>query len=328
MAEVFVNRTDEYYKNIRSVREMMDNELTISHILRSENSYTASGLPYGRILASRLKPSENQSILEIGPGLGDLAENLCSSLANFSYTFADISFDVIKNLMSRFRKGRFSFVTGDFLSISFRERFDLIICNEVLADFPTIINMTMDRPKIRKGDEDAYYDAVSLIKSYRLPFQGVSNFNYGALKFLEKAKASLAEGGRIFICEHSSAKPSRIGVFGHNEYTIDFSILERAAEKIKFKLIEKGNLTKLLGIKDRKAILFYMQPELKMLYNFFRKRGILIDQRPYPAEEITAILANNGVGFSDRKKYAIFLEKHSKPLSRITDQFNYLILGT
>lgn len=325
MNELFVSRTEDYYKQLKNVQEGMDKELTISHLLKAPNPFTKSGLPYGELVAKALGIKNGSNILEVGPGLGDLAEGICSGLADFRYTFCDISYDFIGNLKNRFRGDRFSFEFGDFLAAKFKEKFDFIICNEVLADLPTIVNMTLYNPKIRAGDEDAYYDAVSLAKFYGLALAKSSNFNYGAVKFLDKAEKLLKEDGKLFICEHASAKPERIGVFGHNEYTIDFNALEKVAQKLGFR-IRRGVMSDLLGINQKKAVLFYTHPELKMLYTFLKKSGILLEQKAYEVGEVIPLLENNGVGLHGGKAYAAFLETQAKPLREITDQFNYLIL--
>ncbi len=329
MTQVFFNRTENFYKNVSNAANLMDSELTVSHLFRSGEAcktFTKPGLPYGEALAKKLGVREGIRILEVGPGLGDLAGGLLKGSDDFHYAFVDISFDVIRNLKSRFRGGRFSFVTGDFLKEKFRERFDLVICNEVLADFPAIINMTLHDPKIKPEDMEEYSDAVALVRSLGLKLPAVSNFNYGAVKFLEKAKASLAEGGRIFVCEHSSDKPRKVGVLGHNEYTIDFKTLKAAAAGLKLGVAEKGKLSGLLGVNQRKAILFYTRPELKMIYGFLKRRGISLDQRPYEAAEVLGILDKAGVRIAGRKGYAALLDKNARPLRGVTDQFSYLIL--
>ncbi|UCC91992.1 MAG: methyltransferase [Candidatus Aenigmatarchaeota archaeon] len=325
MKRVFVNRTENYYKNVRDVREGIENELTISHILKSENPFTESRLPYGEILAGKLNIPDNPRILEVGPGLGDLAEGLCKSLEGFHYTFIDVSPEFINFLKSKFRGSEFSFINGDFLSEKIKEKFDLIICNEVLADLPTIVNMTFESPHVSEEDKNEYYEAVSLAKFYRLKRSEITNFNYGAVKFLEKAANMLKEGGKVFICEHSSKPPRRIRVYDHSEYTIDFDVLERVAGRLGFR-IKRGSLTRLLGINKKKAVVFYTQPELKALYNFFKRQGVFLDQKAYEIGEVIELLEKNGVRIPRRKDYAEFLEKHAKPLQKITDQFNYLIM--
>ena len=326
MKRVFVNRTGNYYKNLRDVREGIENELTISHILKSENHFTESGLSFGEILARKLDIPENPRILEVGPCLGDVAEDITSDLRNFHYTFIDISPDFINHLKSRFKGSEFSFIVDDFLNSRIKDKFDLIICNEVLADFPTIVNMTMENPKLEEEDEETYYDAVSLVKLYKLHLPRVTNFNYGAVKFIEKAKSLLDDSGKVFICEHSSETTQKIRVYGHSEYTINFEVLEKVAEHLGFHA-KRGSFTEFLGINKKKAVILYMQPELKTLYNFFKRQGIFFDQKAYETEEIIKMLENSGVRISNRENYIKFLEKHAKPLRKITDQFNYLILG-
>ena len=325
MKKVFVNRTENYYKNIRDVREGIENELTISHVLKSPNPFTRTRLPYGTILARSLDIPKNPRILEVGPGLGDLAESLCGELESFHYTFMDVSSEFINYLKSKFRGSEFSFIIGDFLNIKTREKFDLIICNEVLADLPTIVGMTFESPQVSEDEKETYYDAVSLAKLYGLKISDIINFNYGAVKFLEKAANMLKEGGKVFVCEHSSKPPRRIRVYGHSEYTINFDVLGKVAERLGFRT-KRGSLTRLLGINNKKAIIFYTQPELKVLYNFFKRQGIFLDQKAYEIKEVIELLEKNGVQIPRKKDYAGFLEKHAKPLRKITDQFNYLIL--
>jgi SAM-dependent methyltransferase len=325
MKRVFVNRTENYYKNVRDVREGIENELTISHILKSENRFTESGLPFGKILARKLDIPKNPRILEVGPGLGDVAKDITDEIESYHYTFIDISPDFINHLKSKFKGSEFSFILDDFLTSKINEKFDLIICNEVLADFPTIVNMTLEKPKLEEEDEEMYYDAVSLVKLYNLRFPRITNFNYGAVKFIEKAKTLLADNGKVFICEHSSENPQKIRVYGHSEYTINFEVLEKVAERLGFRA-KRGSLTKFLGINSKKAVILYTQPELKNLYNFFKRQGIFFDQKAYETEEIIQMLENSGVRISNRKNYIKFLESHAKPLRKITDQFNYLIL--
>lgn len=320
-----VNRTEDYYKNMRDVHEGIDGELTVSHVLRHENSFTERGKPFGRILAEKIRLPENPDILEVGPGLGDVAREICGSLPDYTYTFIDISPDFIKNLQRDFPAGRHSFIVGDFLKEKITGKFDLIICNEVLADLPTIANMSLGGHGVQEENRETYYDAVSLVKFYGIKVPKGYNFNYGAVKFLEKAKSLLKDNGKIFVSEHASSPPKHLRVYGHSEYTIDFQVLDKVAKRLKFS-VNKGTLTGLMGIKKKRAILFYTQPELKMLYTFFKRQGVYLDQKPYTPEEILKLLSDQNVSFYRPKEYLKFLRKHEEPLKKITDQFRYMIL--
>jgi len=326
MAKVLVNRTDGYYTKRKNPRERMDDELTISHVLRQESSFTASGLPYARIVAKKLLEMKavhkNARILEIGPGLGDFAKSFCSVVEPSKYVFLDISKDLIDNLKKKFRGDNFGFVTGDVLNAKINEKFDLVVCNEVLADLPTVVNMTMVEPEIMEEDREIYQDTVRMIEEYDLLPKGT--INYGAIRFLERVKEVLDRNGTVFICEQASKPPKRILVEGHAEYTIDFRTLEKVSGQLGFRA-KTGTMTKLLGVNDRKAVIFYMQPELKILYDFFKRHGVLMDQKAYEIRELLDILGRLGVSFS-KEKYGKFLERQTKPFRNITDQFRYLIL--
>ncbi|MCK5017721.1 MAG: methyltransferase [Candidatus Peribacteraceae bacterium] len=323
-----INRTDSYYKNVGNVKDGIDNELTISHVLKSENSFTKERKSFGIIIAEELDLPEKPRILEIGPGLGHIAADICNSLTNYHYTFLDISRDFINNLRKKFKGGKYSFIVGDFLKEKINEKFDLIVCNEVLADFPTIVNMSVEDHHVDKDDEDIYYDAVSLVKFYNIKIPENYHFNYGAVKFIEKAKELLKDNGKIFVSEHSSKTPKLIRVYGHSEFTIDFEVLKKVAEKNNLMIKRNSTITELMGINDNKAVLFYTQPELKVLYNFFKVKGITLEQKAYRAEEVIKLLKDHGVQFFGIDNYQKFLERHEKPLKKITDQFRYMILQT
>lgn len=322
---VVVNRTDRYYRGIDSAEHAIENELTVSHMLKDRNPFTREGKPFGRMVFKRLKIPEGSEILEVGPGEGHLAKEITAGLKDFHYTFVDVSPVFIGRLKEKFAGERFNFVNADFLEAKIRERFDFIICNEVLADFPTVVNMRFSGPSLCEEDREIYYETISLNELYGLGLRNGSNFNYGAVKFLEKAARLLKHGGKAFVCEHSSDRPRRIRVYGHSEYTIDFGVLDKVAGKLGLKA-GKGKLTGLLGMKKKKAVIPYLQPELKVLYNFFKGLGSALEQRPYTTDELLDVLEGNGVSFSDRKGYGKFLGRCEKPLSNVTDQFRYMIL--
>lgn len=325
MKPTIVNRTENYYKKLTNAEKSLENELTLSHLLRFPNTFTSNNLSYGEIIAKKLNIQDGFHILEVGPGLGDLAENICSCIKDFHYTFCDISYEYIRYLKNRFKGKNFSFECCDFLELKTKEKFDVIISNEVLGDLPTIINIDLKNPKIKEEDKQIYFDAVMLIKFYNLKISRESNFNYGALKFIEKAKSLLNENGKIFVCEHSSKPVKMLKVYGHNEFTIDFDLLENFSKKLGFQ-VERGCLSNILGIKNKKAVIFYTNPELRIIHNFFSDAGIPIEQRVYEINEIIELLENKGVKIYGKNYYFKLLNKESKNLKSITDQFNYLIL--
>jgi hypothetical protein len=99
------------------------------------------------------------------------------------------------------------------------------------------------------------------------------------------------------------------------------------AAKLRFRGYESGSLSGLLDVRDAKAVIFYTQPELKMLYNFFKNQGVLLEQKPYGVAEAIGALEKNGVHIKTRNSYSAFLGSHARSLRQVTNQFKYLILG-
>jgi len=323
---MFVNDTSEYYEQIKDPEEGMDDEITLSHILRLRNSFTKYGLPFGSLLAKNLMErgllEEGARVLEVGPGLGDLAEQFFEEASPKEYVFIDISPKIIEHLRKRFSGKAYGFITGNFLDMKIKRKFDLIICNEVLSDLPTIVNFSPETAE-SKG---LYKDALRMISKYHLKVRETFNFNYGAIRFLEVANEVLDKEGVVFISEQDSGEgfPERIRVYGHNEYTIRMSWLEQVAKKLMFS-VESGTLTEFLGVKKEKFVSFFTQPELRNLYESLKSKGVLPDQRAWTVREF--FKSNRKfISTNDPEKYMEFLEKNSALLTDITDKFSYLVL--
>jgi SAM-dependent methyltransferase len=326
---MFLNDTSEYYEQIKDPGEGMDDEITVSHILRFRNSFTKYGLPFGSLLAKNLMEmgllDEGARVLEVGPGLGDLAEQFFGEASPKEYVFIDISPKIIDFLRARFKGKAYGFILGNFLEMEMGRKFGLIICNEVLSDFPTIVNFS---PRLAKRG-GIYKDALRIIRKYDLKAKETFNFNYGAIRFLEVANGILDRNGVIFISEQDAERegkgwPERIRVSGHNEYTIKMSWLEHVAKKLMFS-VESGTLTEFLGIRKEKFVSFFTQPELRNLYESLKRRGVLPDQRALTVGEF---LDTNRklISVNDPEKYTEFLERNSVLLTDVTDKFSYLVL--
>ena len=326
---MFVNDTSGYYEEIKDPEERMDDEITVSHILRHRNSFTRHGLPFGKLLAISLMDrgliDEGARVLEVGPGLGDLAEQFFEEANPKEYVFIDISPRIIDFLKTRFRGKAYGFILGSFLEMKDRRKYDLIICNEVLSDLPTIVNFSLKFA----GKGGIYKDALRMIKKYNLKTKEMFNFNYGAIRFLEVSSSILEREGVVFISEQDCERegtgwPERIRVSGHNEYTIKMSWLGQAAKKLMFS-VESGSLTDFLGISREKFVSFFTQPELRNIYESLKRRGILPDQS---AQTVDEFLKENRelIAVNDPGKYKEFLEKNAMHLSDVTDKFSYLIL--
>jgi phospholipid N-methyltransferase len=339
-SHVFVSDTREFYTKVK--RPEMHDEVTLSHMLRENNGFTRSGLPYGaelaKVLASKRLLKPECSILEIGPGEGDLARNLTSGLSGeWKYTFMDLSPALLGALKKKFTGKQFDFVRSDVLSASAREkRFDAIICSEVLADLPAVVNMSTALAK-EKNDK-AISESLEMIKRYGLdvPKQGAPfNFNYGAIKFLERLEGLLTPGGFAFIAENmcDPGFPRPVKVYGHSEFNIRFSWLEKAASSLGFSS-ESGTVTELLGIKGRKRFLsMFLQPELKPIFDHMNRHNIGKDilaqgTLAMETEAFLSFLEQNAaqIGIEGLDDYRKLLPRAAREFSVVSDQFGYLIL--
>jgi hypothetical protein len=134
--------------------------------------------------------------------------------------------------------------------------FDLAILNENLGDFPTAVSLT---PSLLAGDRSTeetreMTDIRRLYATYDLPVPagGEFHFNLGAILALEKLCRSRIPG--IFVSEHSCealvpeewasflgvsapGNPERIPLKGHDEYTIQFSHLEKIGRSFGYRVL-------------------------------------------------------------------------------------------
>ena len=149
------------------------------------------------------------------------------------------------------------FIEKDFLETAVEElrSFDLAILNENLGDFPTLVDLhanlfnassaTMTGPLKRAR---YFIDRYDLIQPDERPF----NLNIGALDALDKCclagipniflgehscEAQVPESYRRYITVRATGNPERISLYGHNEYTIKFSHLEKVARTFGYRII-------------------------------------------------------------------------------------------
>jgi len=198
-------------------------------------------------------------LLEIGGGYGSLMSDFIRRKPFPKVTMVDISPPLLarqKNALSNF-PGDFSFREEDFLDTPplVLETVDLAILNENIGDYPTITDLTRDflvgSPAALSPDLEAVWNVFS---KYGLPepLQPVFHVNIGALKALEQL--CCANVPFIFLSEHSceaavagaykelihvstSDNPECIMLKGHDEFTIQFSHLEKIGRYHGYKIL-------------------------------------------------------------------------------------------
>lgn len=308
---------------------MLD-EATLSHLLRECNSFIPERKSYAGALCSFLEKSgalpDGASVLEIGPGLGNIALGLKDFMGikarKYSYKALDISERILENMESM----GFDTMLSDCLDVRTDEKFDLIIINEVASDLPTLVDYNVI------SEEEHAADAKRMIEQYGLDVPEYDfNFNYGAVRLIEILGSIVSPGGFVFLSEQGSGdgRPQKVPVIGHDEYTIDFSHLEKAARQNGF-LVMRGEINHVLGIDEEKPFIAgLLRPDIKELYNLDRNDRNIRDIMSgiFTPDEFTSRLVDVGaLNIYNIEKYGRFIRKEAKPIHELLKQFEFLLL--
>ena len=260
-------------------------EPTINHIFRFPHE-ALGGLDYGsRFCLSTLRPevvpllnhSSKLEVLEVGGGTGTFARSFLKQAASLNGTSVNYHIlDLSPALMKGQRK-----ILSDVLPENrhFHQNatefdlpghtFDLIISNEVIADFPVA-------PVQRNGDkwegEGAYY-----LEKYDLADKNAPDsfvVNAGAFRFLERAWKHLNPGGTLIVSEYGAEHgyPVQCYHINHEEYSIHFGQLAACATKIGFEC-RLLPLKEFLGLDDEVPVLAGREEHLVCLNHVLKNHG-------------------------------------------------------
>lgn len=264
-------------------------EPTVNHSFRFPHE-ALGGLGYGsRFCVSTLRPevvpsldhSSRLEVLEVGGGTGSFASSFikqASSLIDVDYHILDLS----PALMASQRK-----VLAELLPESkhFQQdatefdlsgrRFDLIVSNEVIADFP-VAPVERDPSGGWRG-EGAYY-----VEKYDLATHDAPDsffVNAGVFRFLERAWNHLTPGGTLIVSEYGAADryPAASFNLNHDEYTIHFGHVAACAAKIGFEC-RLLTLKEFLGLDDGVLVLDGREEHLLCLNHVLKIYG---EELPY-----------------------------------------------
>lgn len=200
---------------------------------------------------AQLFPLNNiRNILEVGGGLGNLMHDFLSLNPQLKATMLDISPHLLAKQKELLQGFAVNFQEMDILQIdgSALSSFDLVIMNENIGDLPAlVVNPVAGLPS---AEELSFiHRAAYFINKYHLSLKQNENINIGAMEVLEKL--CLAGIKYIYLSEHSceavapddlkpylriaaSGNPEKITLKGHNEYTINFSCLQKIAETFNY----------------------------------------------------------------------------------------------
>jgi hypothetical protein len=196
-------------------------------------------------------------VIEIGGGYGYLMKDFLDRKGDLEPCMLDLSPLLLERQKEALRGHKACFREEDFLETDSAtlEGFDLAIMNENLGDFPTILNLSADLLGSSSVTGDACLERVAALYEqygFDIPAKGQFHFNLGAIEAVEK----LCSAGIpcIYVGEHSCeaaappdlrhvlhiesmGTPERISLMGHDEYTIQFSHLEKVARAFGYTVI-------------------------------------------------------------------------------------------
>jgi len=260
-------------------------EPTVNHSFRFPHE-ALGGLDYGsRFCLATLKPevvpllshSPQLEVLEVGGGTGSLARAFIKQAeslngTNVNYHILDLSPALMENqrkvlaeLLPESRHFQQDATEFDLPN----HTFDLIISNEVIADFPVA---RVQRNAAGNDGEGAYY-----IEKYDLPVKDAPDsflVNAGVFRFIERAWKHLKPGGTFIVSEYGSEQryPALSFNLNHDEYTIHFGHVAACAAKVGFQC-RLLTLKEFVGIDDEVLVLDGREEHLLCLNHVFKNYG-------------------------------------------------------
>jgi len=265
----FVNKTDLYHKHDLKT---LGWELTVCNALFPDNSVCRTVLKknasFGAHLFNFLKRfiplSTLKTVLEVGGGMGHLMHDFLSLAPHLQATMLDICPFLLQKQKDTMSGYSVQFCEMDFLHMSPADLkpYDLVIMNENLGDFPTLVSSdaaddSTDTETLRWIDKFNDFK-----EEFSLHFTERENINIGALAILEKLCG--ARIPYIYLSEHScesylddpsfphlnfpaTGNPEKISLNGHDEYSIKFSNLQKIAKQFHYKVV-RGKYTDMLYV--------------------------------------------------------------------------------
>jgi hypothetical protein len=260
-------------------------EATVNHGFRFPHE-ALGGLDYGsRFCVSTLRPevvpllkrSSRLEVLEVGGGTGTFAQSFLKQAASMNgthlnYHILDLSPALMQNqrkILSEllpenqhFHQNATEFDLPD-------HTFDLIVSNEVIADFPVA---AVQRNGEKWEGEGAYY-----LEKYDLTDKDApDNFmvNAGAFRFLERAWKHLTPGGTLVVSEYGAEHcyASQGYHLNHEEFSIHFGHLVSCATKIGFQC-RLLTLQEFLDLDDEVLVLNGREEHLLCLNHVLKNFG-------------------------------------------------------
>jgi SAM-dependent methyltransferase len=250
------------FETISAEDHFRDIETTLSFAFRFPspvfNGTYASALAQ-KTLKLLKTPKKPINALEVGGGAGYVAKEMLERLHKNDtsnprlnlYLMVDLSPQFISDQKKMLRafKRKMEFSNQDAQQLSLNQKFDLAICNEVIADFLTV---KIRKGSIRRNDQHAL-ESMAWLKRSKINLSGLPDefyFNLGAIQLIERVYHHLNPGGLFLLTEFGSRTelPGPTRHLNHDEYSIYWPFLIEAAKTIGFKAVRLHNLSNFLHL--------------------------------------------------------------------------------
>lgn len=241
-----------YREDVADAEQQFDHqETTLSHLLRRPHP-ALRGRTYGEALldalvARDMVPQASVRVLEVGAGLGFVAEALARGLVerglDVSYEIVELSPALAAAQRARCAGLPVTVREGDVLEVPLEPgAYDLIISNEMIGDLPAVELSWAQAGIGLEGDArecalDALGETGELLRQLGLQLGDAPDPFYlttGAFYFVQRAAAALAPGGVLFASEFGElGRYPRLSThLDHPELSIHFGLLEEAGRAL------------------------------------------------------------------------------------------------
>jgi hypothetical protein len=263
-------------------------EPTVNHALRFPNEILG-GLDYGSrfcdavLEAGNLAARTHIEMLEVGGGTGSFARSFIERARTMSLSIAYRIVDLSPALADSQRrllrdiKPEVTYTAQDATRLDLPgQKFDLIVANEVVADFPVAL---VERSN--NGETPGFDGAGALdLKRYELSVESAPQrfyVNAGVFRFLERAWRHLNPGGSLILTEYGSEThyPAESFHLNHSEFTIHFGHVRECARRLGFEW-RLQSLGDFLGINEDVRVLNGREEHLYCLNHVLTKRGVTL----------------------------------------------------
>lgn len=261
-------------------------EPTVNHCFRFPHE-ALGGLDYGsRFCVATLRPevvplmnsSSRLDVLEVGGGTGSFARSFLQQAASLNgtslnYHILDLSPALIasqRKMLSELLPESRHFQQDATAFDLPGHTFDLIISNEVIADFP-VAGVQRASDGKWQGEGAHYLDKYNL-SDKDAPDSFV--VNAGAFRFIERAWKHLRPGGTLIVTEYGAEQmyPTQCYHLNHEEYSIHFGHLAACASKLGFEC-RLMTLTEFAGLDAGVLVLNGREEHLLCLNHVFKDYG-------------------------------------------------------